>query len=115
MYYRIKNKFELDFLKNIETANIIPSIVLDRMSDVLDILDTNYGTTRASNAMGGYILFFPTKEDYLNIAPIIYENYNIDSSLYEYDDELASTENMSWKEKLYLLSSEDSLIFIYSE
>ena len=115
MYYRIKNKFEVDFLNNIASSKNIPAIVLERMNEITDILDTNYGTTRSSTAIGGYILFFPTKEDYINFAPVIYENYNIDSSLYEYDDVLVSTENMSWKERLFLQSSDDSLVFIYSE
>lgn len=115
MYYRLKNQFEAEFLKDVVTNNNIPLIVLERMHDVLEILDTNYGTSRTSSAMGGYVLFFPTKESYLEYAPTIYQHYNIDSTLYEYDDELSSTDNMSWREKLYLLSSDDSLIFIYSE
>lgn len=115
MYYRLKNQFEAEFLYDVASNNNIPHIVLERIQDVLEVLDTSYGIARTSNAMGGYVLFFPTKESYLDYAPAIYQHYHIDSTLYEYDDELTSTENMSWREKLYLLSSEDSLIFIYSE
>jgi len=114
MYYRIKNRFEVDLLRNLLLDNNVPSIVLERMYEITDILDSNYGTERSSTAMGGYLLFFPTKEDFINSSPTILENYNVDADLYEYDDLLSSSaDNISWREKLYLLSSDDSLIFMY--
>lgn len=114
MYYRIKNRFEVDLLHDTLQKHNIPAIVQERMYEITDILDSNYGIDRSSSAMGGYLLLFPTKEDYLNAAPTVLENYHIDSSLYEYDDAL-STENIGWREKLYLLSSDDSLIFMYMQ
>lgn len=115
MYYRIKNRFEVDLLRDVLLKNDVPIIVLERMCEITDILDSNYGSERSSTAMGGYLFFFPTEEDYINTAPIVLQNYNIDSTLYEYDDVLAPTENMSWREKLYLLSSDDSLTFMYKQ
>lgn len=115
MYYRIKNNFEMNLLHDIFLKSHVPEIVIDRMSEITDILDSNYGIQRSSTAMGGYLLFFPTKEDYNNDVPIIMHNYNIESNLFEYDDILDSTENINWREKLYLLSADDSLIFIYMQ
>lgn len=113
MYYRIKNRFEVDLMKEELISSHVPDAVIDRMYEVTDILDSNYGSHRSSGSMGGYLLFFPTAQDYLTTSPIIFENYNIDSTLSEYDDVLASTQNMNWREQLYLLGSDDSLVFMY--
>lgn len=115
MYYRLKNRFEVDLLRDVLLENNVPIIVLERMCEITDILDLNYGTERSSTAMGGYLLFFPTKEDYITAAPTILENYNMDADLFEYEDVLSTTEDISWREKLYLLSSDDSLIFMYMQ
>lgn len=115
MYYRIKNRFEVDLMKEELIANGVPIPVIDRMYEVTDILDSNYGYQRSASSMGGYLLFFPTAKDYLTASPAIFENYNIDSTLSEYDDVLASTQDMNWREQLYLLGSDDSLVFMYMQ
>ena len=96
-------------------SNNVPDTVINRMYEVMDILDSNYGSQRSSSSMGGYLLFFPTTKDYLTATPAIYENYNIDSTLSEYDDVLVTTQNINWRERLYLLGSDDSLIFMYMQ
>lgn len=93
----------------------VPTAVIDRMYEITDILDSNYGALRSSTSMGGYLLFFPSVKDYVITSPAIFENYNIDSTLPEYTDDLDTVENINWREKLYLLGSDDSLVFIYSQ
>ena len=116
MYYRIKNKFEVDLLHPELERNNVPSIIQDRMLEITDVLDSDYGATRSSTAYGGYVLYFPTCDDYSIMAPVILQNYNIDPNLAEYDDLLwsstAGTE-LEWHEELFLMSSEDSLVFIF--
>lgn len=115
MYYRIKNKFEVDMLCTELQSSEIPTCVIERMNEVAEILDDNYGAERSSKCYGGYLLFFPTSSDYNMYAPVIMQNYGIDPNLYEFDDILSETQNKNWRERLYLLSSDDSLVFIYMQ
>ena len=49
----------MNLLHDIFLKSHVPEIVIDRMSEITDILDSNYGIQRSSTAMGGYLLFFP--------------------------------------------------------
>lgn len=113
MYYRLKNEFEVDLFKNDLQRRNIPSIIIDRMSEIANVLDSDYGINRSSTAYGGYILFFPTTEDYKAMSPIVLQNYHVEPELSEYDDCLCTSSVVEWHEVLYLLSSEDSLVFIF--
>ena len=115
MYYRIKNRFEVDILRIELQSTNVPSIVVDRMCEIMDILDYNYGQSRHPNSYGGYLFFFPTAMEYKNLASVILQNYMIDPELYEFDEALSESQDMNWRERLYLLSSEDSIVFMYQQ
>ena len=67
--------------------------------------------------MGGYLLYFPTEEDYQSSLNTLAEVYHFDPWIYEFDDSIWEEPKVKcvWKRRLYLLSSDDALVLIYPE
>ena len=87
------------------------------MMEDVEVLDTAYGVGRQSYSMGGYLLYFPTENDYQTSLNTLAEVYHFDQWIYEFDDLLWEEPNTAyvWKRRLYMLSSDDALLMIYPE
>lgn len=87
------------------------------MEELIAVLDGAYGSCRGAFDMGGYILFFGDIQTYENHISKIMEFYHLDKDLYEYSKQIEGTADstIQWREELYLLSSDDSLVLIYPE
>lgn len=120
-YFRIMNQLDgkmlcEDVLNNIKNESVRNKLT-ERIFEITNTLDDNYGDDRNSYSMGGYILFFEETESYEKWIDNIFELYHISSDLAEYHDTIVTTEENEtvWDEILFMLSSDDGLIIIYPE
>ena len=60
-------------------------IIGERLKEIVNILNENYGSYRKSFDMGGFILFFPTVESYKKLMDKIMEFYHLQNNFYEYE------------------------------
>ena len=114
MYQRIKNKLDMEIIKDFLESEQTDQNVVRRMEELTDILDGAYG---GAFDMGGYILFFGDIQTYGNHIAKIMAFYHLDGNLAEYSNTKEGTAEsaIQWREELYLLSSDDSLVLIYPE
>lgn len=117
MYQRIKNKLDVEIIKDFLESKQTDQNVVRRMEELTDILDGAYGGSRGAFDMGGYILFFGDIQIYEKHISKIMEYYHLDKDLAEYSNTIEGTagSTIQWREELYLLSSDDSLVLIYPE
>lgn len=117
MYQRIKNRLDAKFLLADMRAQDKNVFVGDRILELAGVLDDAYGGNRKAHDMGGYILYFPDAKTYENTVVDIWEFYNIEPTLYEYMEYIGESEfsDIQWVEKLFLLSSDDSLVLVYPQ
>lgn len=117
MYQRIKNRLDAKFLLADMRAQNKNVFVGDRILELAGVLDDAYGGNRKAYDMGGYILYFPDAQTYEDTIVDIWEFYNIEPSLYEYMEYIGESESsdIQWVEKLFLLSSDDSLVLVYPQ
>lgn len=115
MYQKIMNRLDVEILQEAFQAENIDNAVISRIKEVVSVLDKEYGECRNSSDMGGYILFFGDTQTYDKFFSEIIEFYHLDKDLFEYSEHICGTESkdVEWCEKLYLVSSDDSLVFIY--
>lgn len=113
MYFRLKNKMDVELLVNSMLTDPKYQLLKNRLYEISDILDFNYGEYRGETDMGGYILYFPDKASYKAMIPKLEEFYHIDKDCYEYEDTYSEPDNYAFCEDLYLLSSDDALVFVY--
>ncbi len=117
MYQRIKNRLDAKFLLKEMREQGKDVFVGDRILELAGTLDGAYGATRRAHDMGGYILYFPDAQAYEDTAVDIWEFYNLEPTMYEYAEYIGESEynETQWIEKLFLLSSDDSLVLIYPQ
>lgn len=117
MYQRIKNRLDAKFLLADMRAQDKNVFVGDRILELAGVLDDAYGGNRKAHDMGGYILYFPDAQTYEDTVVDIWEFYNIEPTLYEYMEYIGESESsdIQWVEKLFLLSSDDSLVLVYPQ
>ena len=114
MYLRFKNKLDLDgFNMLFEEHGKKP--LYELMMEDIEVLDTAYGVGRPAYSMGGYLLYFPTAEDFETSLTALVDEYRFDPWIDEYDDFLWEDLNMgcAWRKRLYILSSDDVLLMVY--
>ena len=109
MYRRLKNRFDLEMIKDKLQTNGVNKAVTERVSETLGTLDLSYGADRTSTDMGGYVLLFEDRKDYEKSIDKILNFYHVNKEEYEYTETIAD----NWEETLYLLSSDDSLVLVY--
>lgn len=115
MYQRILNKLDVDILSEELYLKGVDRCVIERLTGIVEVLDDSYGAMRNSHSMGGYVLFFEDKQTYEDAFSKIIEFYHLDEKNYEYS-EIISTDmknKQEWREELYMLSSDDALVFIH--
>ena len=117
MYQRIKNRLDAKFLLEEMRAQGNHVFVGERILELAGVLDDSYGADRKACDMGGYILYFPDAQTYEDTVVDIWEFYNIEPTLYEYMEYIGESESndTQWVEKLFLLSSDDSLVLVYPQ
>ena len=116
MYYRIKNSLDAKALANkLYQEGKELCFVADRIVQIITVLDENYGSDRKPFDMGGYVLYFPTTDVYQREIGNILEFYHINPDGCEYQETIGEkpVNGMEWKEELFLLSSDDSLVLVY--
>ena len=115
MYQRIMNKLDAEIVEDALKIDMVSGTVIERIKDLVLILDGEYGSHRSSSDMGGYILLFTEMQSYEKFHARIIEFYHLDKDLYEYSEMIGSAEDgtVQWWEELYLLSSDDALVLIY--
>lgn len=115
MYYRIKNSLDAEALVSELEENKECELVAGRVQEIIERLSEAYGDYRNSYAMGGYILFFPSEENYEKWYTQIMTFYRLGMEDYEYSEII--NENFiidtEWWEELYLLSSDDAIVMIH--
>ena len=117
MYQRIKNRLDAKLLLKEMREQGKNIYVGDRILELAGVLDDSYGAERKSNDMGGYILYFPDIQTYENTIAEIWKFYHIEPTMYEYKEHIGEREflHVQWIEKLFLLSSDDSLVLVYPQ
>lgn len=116
MYLRFKNKPDLEgFSVFFEEHG--KKQLYNKMMDDIDILDAAYGVGRQCYSMGGYLLYFPTENDYKTSLSILADTYHFDPCIYEFDDCVWEEPDNGyiWKRRLYQLSSDDALVMFYPQ
>lgn len=115
MYRRLKNRVDVELMKESILQNGIEEIVVERIEEIIQTLDDFYGAGRTSRDMGGYVLLFKDTESYTKAFPRIVQFYNLKEFEYEYSDNLTEGRKVDkqWWEELYLLSSDDALVLIH--
>lgn len=114
MYYRIKNRLDVDALTDVICQNF-SECLFERIQEIISVLDNAYGAGRGSSAMGGYLFLFPSCNDFEKLIEKIISFYGLKQDLYEFEETLTNENDLVWKERLYLLSSDDSLVLVFPE
>ena len=89
MYQRIKNKLDMEIIKDFLESEQTNQNVVRRMEELTDILDGAYDGSRGAFDMGGYILFFGDIQTYENHISKIMEFYRLDKDLAEYSNTIS--------------------------
>ncbi len=109
VFLRLKNVLDYDVVKPSIDSIIKDESVSYRIKEVLSVLDESYGVSRLSKDMGGYVYLFTNEDTYNDNIDRLLEINNIQTDMYEYSDDIGSTDDVLWKEELYLIGSEDSI------
>lgn len=115
MYYRIKNSMDVQALLPELQKDKDTQLVGKRVEEIIERLSESYGDHRNSYAMGGYILFFTSQENYEKWHSHIMDFYRLGMEDYEYSEIVNENfvHDMEWWEELYLLGSDDALVMIH--
>ena len=115
MYYRLMNRLDYESLQEDMREDNPLKKVSDRIEEIIDTLDDNYGAQRNSKAMGGYLLLFQSEENYEELKMQILSFYQLDINDYEYSETLIEDKeyNVEWWEELYMLSSDDAIVIMH--
>ena len=85
--------------------------VINNISDIIDVLDENYGVERNIKAdLGGYVLI---AENIVDIE--ILKQDKLKGLRAEYTDMIECSEGVNWTSSLFLLSSDFSIVVITTE
>ena len=88
-----------------------PVEVINNISDIIDVLDENYGVERNIKAdLGGYVLI---AENIVDIE--ILKQDKLKGLRAEYTDMIECSEGVNWTSSLFLLSSDFSIVVVTTE
>ncbi|MBN1067580.1 hypothetical protein [Clostridium sp. ZS1] len=92
----------------LEKITQYPKQMVRSIKEIIEVLDSNYGTNRNVNSdLGGYIIVVESKEDVANIETNI-----LKGTIEEYTDVIKSDDGIEHYSSLFLLSSDYSVIVI---
>ena len=88
-----------------------PVEVINNISDIIDVLDENYGVERNIKAdLGGYVLI---AENIVDIE--ILKQDKLKGLVAEYTDIIECSEGVNWTSSLFLLSSDYAILVVTTE
>lgn len=95
----------------------LPMLLQERLREVLETFDENYGADRQHEAdLGGYCVVFPRMaEEERGEYETILQKYHIQQEEREYRDELVRENGLVWIEELFILSADYGIVFFYPE
>ena len=97
--------------KQLNELKSYPVEVINNISDIIDVLDENYGVERNIKAdLGGYVLI---AENIVDIE--ILKQSKLKAVVAEYTDVIKCSEGVNWTSSLFLLSSDFSIVVITTE
>ena len=104
----MKAIYSKDQLKELKSY---PVEVINNISDIIDVLDENYGVERNIKAdLGGYVLIVE------NIVDIeILKQDKLKGLIAEYTDMIECSEGVNWTSSLFLLSSDYAILVVTTE
>ena len=92
-------------------VNNIPTEVIERMKEIIDILNENYGANRdIESDLGGYVVI---AENIIDIE--ILKQDKLQGLVPEYTDVIECSEGVNWTSSLFLLSSDFSIVVVTTE
>lgn len=114
MYYKVSNMFDYLMLYAM-FKNKLPQITLETVLEKIKILEDAYGKLKDFKDYGSCVMFFPTEKSFDNVYEQFLNHYHVDDDLAEYEDELVEEDGVVWKEKLFILGSENGVVLVYPE
>ncbi|MDZ5148586.1 hypothetical protein GNF53_11390 [Clostridium perfringens] len=97
--------------KQLEELSDYPMEVIQSISEIIEILNENYGENRdVDKDLGGYVLVVESVEDVKEL-----KNGMLKEILPEYTDEIICSEGVNYTSSLFLLSSDFSVVVIADE
>lgn len=88
-----------------------PIEVVNSISDIIDVLDENYGVERnIEDDLGGYVVIV---ENIVDIEML--KEDKLMGVVAEYTDIITCSEGVNWNSSLFLLSSDFSIVVITTE
>lgn len=97
--------------EQIQELKKYPKEVINNISEIIDILDENYGLYRnIESDLGGYIIIVENMEDLK-----ILKQQRLQSLIAEYTDVIECKEGVNWTSSLFLLSSDYSIVVVCTE
>ena len=92
-------------------VNNIPTEVIERMKEIIDILNENYGANRdIESDLGGYVVI---AENIIDIE--ILKQDKLQFLIPEYTDIIECKEGVNWTSSLFLLSNDVALVVVTTE
>ena len=92
-------------------VNNIPTEVIERMKEIIDILNENYGANRdIESDLGGYVVI---AENIIDIE--ILKQDKLKGLIPEYTDIIECSEGVNWTSSLFLLSSDFAIVVVTTE
>lgn len=116
MILKISDRLDLELLKE---QDILPTVVLESVTEKVTILEDAYNSRflRSSNEFGVIYLIFSdpiATEKYIDEILRFYNLYD-NKELYEYSEIIGTDDqNVRYKETLYLLGNDSSVVFVYA-
>ena len=94
--------------KQLNELKSYPVEVINNISDIIDVLDENYGVERNIKAdLGGYVLI---AENIVDIE--ILKQDKLKGLVAEYTDIIECSEGVNWTSSLFLLSSDFAIVVV---
>lgn len=127
MYYKLVNQKDLNDFKDRVRRKELPEVndwneedinailvTLDDLSELLGILDSEYGESRHPEFdLGGFSYVFITIQDYERYQKEIFAKHHMENLESEYEDTLGQGTNIEFVREVFLLSSDYSMILVY--
>ena len=97
--------------KQLNELKSYPVEVINNISDIIDVLDENYGVGRNIKVdLGGYVLI---AENIVDIE--ILKQDKLKGLVAEYTDIIECSEEVNWTSSLFLLSSDYAIVVVCTE
>ena len=97
--------------RHLEELKDYPVEVIRSISEIIEILDENYGISRnVDNDLGGYVVI---AENIVDIE--ILKQGKLQGLVPEYIDIIECSEGVNWTSSLFLLSSDFSIVVVTTE